>query len=558
LTFSRKDIAMLWWLAETTLMSAGLAGAVALLCRRLRPRPAVQHALWLVVLVRLLMPPLVAWPWPAPTAERIAQPAPPEPVTEGPPEDPAPWVVVEDAAAGWPPAPSSGDGADQAEAPTAAPVTEAVPRGLPWEGVVLGLWLGGAMVMALLQLIRVERFRARTGHGEPAPAELLSDVATLAAQLGVRVPAVVVVPGLASPVIWGFGRARLLWPAVLLGRLSPDGRRAAIVHELAHVRRRDHWVGWLQLFASCAWWWSPVFWLVRRQLGRAAELACDACVVEVLPRARRAYAEALLEVCELVTRQAAPAPALGMGGTRQEIERRLTMILRESVPSRVPVRALFGVVLLGLIALPGFTDGQDAPRVNGVAEKPVPADNEAVLRDVFVGQLADPRPAVDEREQRLQRLETSLEALLKEVKQLRGATGNQPAATHQPKAGAPKAPVHSNETPAQYGQEYKRWSQSVSQEAHKPVQGAGQPIHLCRVSYTLPRDKAEALGALLKDLKAPVLETAVKADGIVVTTTPEGQRIVGDFVALLQGRMPSAAGQSPYYPASSGWAPVAK
>ncbi len=90
------------------------------------------------------------------------------------------------------------------------------------------------------------------------------------------------------------------------------------------------------MIAGCLWWWSPLFWHVRRQLGQAAELACDARVIETLPAARRAYAEALLAVCELVSRRAAPVPALGMGGVRQEIERRLTMILRESVPSRAP------------------------------------------------------------------------------------------------------------------------------------------------------------------------------------------------------------------------------
>src|SRR5438067_1936197 len=132
---------MIAWLAETTVVAAALAGAVALLCRGLRPRPAVRHALWLVVLLKLLAPPLVAW-------------------------------------------------------------------------------------------------------------------------------------ALASPVLWGLGRPRLLWPAARLGRLSPQSERAAIVHELAHLRRRDHWVGWLQLPASCVWWWSPLFWAVRRQIGRAAELAC--------------------------------------------------------------------------------------------------------------------------------------------------------------------------------------------------------------------------------------------------------------------------------------------
>ena len=55
---------MLWWIAETTLVAAALA-AVAALVPRLRPLgPATRHALWLVVLVKLMVPPLLSWPWP--------------------------------------------------------------------------------------------------------------------------------------------------------------------------------------------------------------------------------------------------------------------------------------------------------------------------------------------------------------------------------------------------------------------------------------------------------------------------------------------------------------
>src|SRR5947209_10598868 len=57
---------MLWWLAENTVFAAILAGFVVLICRCFRPGPAVQHALWLVVLVKLLTPPLIEWPWALP------------------------------------------------------------------------------------------------------------------------------------------------------------------------------------------------------------------------------------------------------------------------------------------------------------------------------------------------------------------------------------------------------------------------------------------------------------------------------------------------------------
>jgi hypothetical protein len=54
---------MLWWLVQNTVGAAVLAVLVALFCGLVRPRPAGRHALWLVVLVKLLAPPLVSWPW---------------------------------------------------------------------------------------------------------------------------------------------------------------------------------------------------------------------------------------------------------------------------------------------------------------------------------------------------------------------------------------------------------------------------------------------------------------------------------------------------------------
>jgi hypothetical protein len=408
--------------------------------------------------------------------------------------------------------------------------------------------------MALLQLVRVERFRRRVAAGAAAPAWLGDEVRELAARLGVRPPSVRVLADLASPVVWGLGRPRLLWPAALLARLPAGSRRAATVHELAHLRRRDHWVGWLQLVGSCVWWWNPLFWHVRRQLGRAAELACDAWVVETLPRARRAYAEALLGVCELSSRRAIPVPAVGMGGAREELERRLTMIMREKVPCRLPVRGLVGVGLLALIALPSWSPGQRGPET--VAPR---QETPEVGRTVAQGQGPTTAAQPADREQRLQRLEASLEALLKEVKELRGEA-NKPAkttkagqyTTGQPAYGATTAP-HTTGQPA-YGATTA--PHTTGQPAYKTTniyqveplhaenvwysaRGANsdQPMHLTRAAYKLPKDKADALATFLRDqVKTPVLETKVEGDGLVVTTTPEAQQVIGQFIALVQGK----------------------
>ena len=55
--------------------------------------------------------------------------------------------------------------------------------------------------------------------------------------------------------------------------------------------------------------------------------------------------------------------------------------------------------------------------------------------------------------------------------------------------------------------------------------------------YKLPADKAEALSGFLKQhIKAKVLETQVDGDTITITTTPEVQRTIGQFVALVRGK----------------------
>ncbi len=54
---------MLLWMTEATCVASALA-LVAFVIGRLRSTgPAVRHALWLIVLIKLVIPPVIAWPW---------------------------------------------------------------------------------------------------------------------------------------------------------------------------------------------------------------------------------------------------------------------------------------------------------------------------------------------------------------------------------------------------------------------------------------------------------------------------------------------------------------
>src|SRR5262249_34594709 len=153
----------------------------------------------------------------------------------------------------------------------------------------------------------------------------------LAYRLGLsRAPRVWIMPGAVSPLVWGLGHTTcLLVPKGLWHRLDKDQRDTLLIHELAHIRRRDHWVRALELLATGLYWWHPVVWWARRELREAEEQCCDAWVVSVRPEAAKAYASALLEAVEFLSKARAPLPLAASGiGQVEHLKRRLTMILK--------------------------------------------------------------------------------------------------------------------------------------------------------------------------------------------------------------------------------------
>ncbi|MHC4404798.1 MAG: M56 family metallopeptidase [Planctomycetota bacterium] len=451
---------MLWWLVQNTIIAAFMACVVLSICRSTRIGPAGRHFLWLVVLLKLVTPPLVFWPWSLPDlSEWLDQPVAVADTGAGPPihkpteadrieryfgddaaglETDGPTVLAEQRVAPLEPGHAMRDSAALPDESLASADSFA-GRPLWWSRfrrltcLAGWLWLAGFVVMAGVQLSRIARMCRRLNASVVAPAWIQREVADLAVKLAIRPPEPVIAPELDSPVVWSFGRPKLLWPARLLNPSSPSCWRGVIVHELAHVRRRDHWVSWLELIGACMWWWNPLFWYVRRQLRENAELACDAWVVGVLPRARREYAEALLAVCRFTSSTAEPIPALEAGaGARRAFERRMTMILRETVPFRVSRSGLMVVAILALLSLPSWHQvaadpsaaPEAAPKHNpAAAEAPdTPADVEidplaAGPGDVEVTLASEPDVAREEA--KLQKLERQLQQLMAELRALK-------------------------------------------------------------------------------------------------------------------------------------------
>ncbi len=141
---------------------------------------------------------------------------------------------------------------------------------------------------------------------------------------------------------------------------SVDERGATLIlaHELAHLRRRDHWVRGIELIVSVVYWWNPLVRFVRWQIHRAEELCCDAWVCRAFPAETRRYAQLVLETAESLR-----APQVGAGLLpaspflrSHSLKARIEMILQNRFAPRASRNATIAIALFAMLLLPSFAD----------------------------------------------------------------------------------------------------------------------------------------------------------------------------------------------------------
>jgi beta-lactamase regulating signal transducer with metallopeptidase domain len=356
-------------LLETSVTNAAAAAVLAVMaavisqvCRR----PALTHSLWLLVLVKLLTPPVVNVPVPWPSAHEAPANDSGNSVSGAHSLALAELAVVEEAVqvAETPPEAALPDSSlptvpVEAEigTPSSAPITDLSGTPVDWRIIVASVWVAGSVYWLAWTGWHVIRFQRLLRFARQGSPELQNQLRELSGRLGLKhCPALWLVPGAVSPMIWGLGRTpRLLFPAQLLARLDPEQRAALLIHELAHLKRRDHWVRLVELAAVVLYWWNPVVWWTRRELHEAEEQCCDAWVVWALDGAGRSYALALLETVAFFsnTRLTLPATATGIGQV-PHLRRRLTMIMKGRTPRSLSWVGCCAVLGTALAFLPLF------------------------------------------------------------------------------------------------------------------------------------------------------------------------------------------------------------
>ena len=221
--------------------------------------------------------------------------------------------------------------------------------------IIFFAWAAGSAVWFSLATFRIVAFVRVLRAAPLAPVEIRNEVRQLACRMHLRrIPEVRLATARISPLVWAlFGKPTLLVPVELLQDLTAPQQTTLFAHELAHLKRRDDLVRWLELVAMGLFWWHPVVWWARHQRSQAEELCCDVRVITLAPEKARSYAEALLAAIDFVSEGPTAHPiAVSAISETGVLRQRLERILAAKERYRLNRPWGLALVMVSLAVLP--------------------------------------------------------------------------------------------------------------------------------------------------------------------------------------------------------------
>ncbi len=340
---SPSSTLLLSWIQQAVLLGTALAAFTCLVVRFAprRLRPGLETLLWSIVLIKFLIPigPASSFS----LASAIANAWAGSTVAESPIDDARPDRRA---------VPFLSTLSTETATETVTSTALAVPSNktnlvhaarepIRWRSVLGAGYLAGLLALFAWRLATYRSLvrRCRAMPSADPPTRRL--VVRICRQLGVRrIPQVRVSDQRSAPFVMG-----LFSPVLILAHhhlAVRDELETVVVHEVAHLRRGDMLVRYLQWTTGTVFFFWPVVAWVNRRIDAVCEQACDEWALRLGKLTAGEYALCLVQAMRPVRSGRLAYHPCGMAGHPSSIERRIEMIFE--APRRTMERRSWGLL----------------------------------------------------------------------------------------------------------------------------------------------------------------------------------------------------------------------
>lgn len=234
---------------------------------------------------------------------------------------------------------------------------------LTWRTKAVMAWLAGLLLCGIYFIISVlaltRKIRLARPLNRPDVLLILEECRQL---MDVRQQVVLLESSsVCSPAVCGVFAPKILLPPGLLERFERNELRHVILHELAHIKRGDLWQSWLLVCLQIIHWFNPAIWFAFARLRADRELACDElALIHSGETQGQHYGQTILKLLENISQTKATPGLVGIVEDRKQMAQRLRRIAAFRLPSKWSRAAVLLVLGLGLIGLTGAQTLQPA------------------------------------------------------------------------------------------------------------------------------------------------------------------------------------------------------
>lgn len=212
--------------------------------------------------------------------------------------------------------------------------------------VLVCVWAAG-VVLSLARLFHGLHVLSKVRHSARSDARIVPLRARLAAVVG-EVPEICISERVGVPLAMGPLRPLVLLPSSFLTKFNDDQIFQVLLHECAHVVRRDALVGTYQRLLAGALWFHPLIYVANRLLDCAREEMCDNYVLQTV--ASTEYSRTLLAVAQSFTMCPAGCFAPALARSARYLEHRVAALLdpRRNTMTRLTKKQV-ATILMGFV-----------------------------------------------------------------------------------------------------------------------------------------------------------------------------------------------------------------
>lgn len=231
------------------------------------------------------------------------------------------------------------------------------------------VWLMGAFLFTVRMLGGFYFLNRLKSRAIPiTDSEWVEKMATLCKSLKIKGKVLLKQSGrVSSPLVMGVIKPVIIFPMGLIQALPTDEIEAILVHELAHIKRKDFLINIVINLLQVVYFFHPAFWWLKAQLDAEREYHCDDITLHQLGK-KLTLIRALTNASEYQGQKFQPALAFA-GKKNQLLNRVKRIVYHKPQMNWLSGFMSLGILVLSFVLMSQSVSQEDKPAMVGPEEQ---------------------------------------------------------------------------------------------------------------------------------------------------------------------------------------------